>query len=290
MAKTSGAPVSGSVGKNWPLFRSLRSLSAFISDARSVRGSDAGRDCDPRADGDRPAWRLHAANRFFCFSRRFAGVRGVRQQSLFIVWRGFDDHADLRRRTCAAGGLRFAGISVAGGGAGADGRAVAVCRRDVSAGLGRRPAFDPGDDGLSRRHLRAHPGVAIAKHPRGASAHRVDAAKAGYARLASRPGQSIYAGDRLRGAGGDRHLRTDRCTDSGRLDRTGGGSSGRRAARAGAKRRQRTRRGVGELAGGEIAGNLVQPFDQPGFAEPDHRHRRHGADRGDDAIVSVRSQ
>ena len=146
-----------------------------IPAGRSDRGADARRDRDPRADGDRAARRLRAADRLLRLHRGLDRLCDARRQPLPVLRRQFHHHADLRRRAGGAGRVRLARLSGARGGAGADGRRDAGRRRHVPSRLDRQSAVDAGDGRLPRRHLRAHPGLAIARRARPARAERADA-------------------------------------------------------------------------------------------------------------------
>ena len=232
MANSSGSPDSGFAGKAWPVFSFVAIVPPSIPHPRFVRGTDARRDRDSRADGDGPARRVCPAVRLFRLSRGLAGVRHVRKQSLPVVRRGFDHHADLCRRSGRAGRFRRSAIFGAGGGAGADGRTPGLRRRHFPPGLDRGSALDPRDDRLSCRHLRAHPDFPTARDSRRRRARRPHAAAYGDPRLASERDQSVYARDRHGGSGHDRRIGADRCAHSRRPDRPCAGERGGSAARA----------------------------------------------------------
>ena len=241
------------------MLSSLQSLPTSIPHPRSVRGIDARRDRDPRADGDRPARRVCPADRLLRLSRGLAGIRDVRKQSLPVVRRGFDHHADLCRRPRGPGRLQRPAISGARGFAGADGRVPAFLRRRFSSRLDRGSALDTRDDGLSRRHFRAHPDFPAARHSRGCRARRRHAAANCDPRHASERSQPVDARDRSRRSGDHRPVGADRRAHSRRLDRPCAGERGRGAARAREPRRQRSRRGLRRAAGAGAAGHLGRP-------------------------------
>ena len=262
-------------------------VSPSIHDTRSVRGPDPCRDRHSRTDGDGAAWRVHAADRLFRLSRRLAGVRLLRKQSLPVMRRGFDDHADLCRRARRSGRVRLAGIFGAGCGAGADGRAFARRRRNVPAGLDRGSSLDSGDDRLPCRHFGAHPHFPIACHPRLALACWPNAVASGDARRTFERNKPVYACDRSRRAGDHRAVRADQRAYSRRIDRPRLGERGRGVARVGKPRRQRSRCGRRGAAGGCDPGYSGGAPREPRDTQSHHLGCRHGSDRGNHAILSV---
>ena len=99
-----------------------RRVAAGRPAGRPDRGSDACRDRHPRADGDRPARRLRAADRLLRLHRRQRRLCHARRQPLPVLRRRLHHHADLRRRVSRAGRDRLGRLSDAGDRAGADRR------------------------------------------------------------------------------------------------------------------------------------------------------------------------
>ena len=150
-------------------------LSLRVSQPGPVRGTDARGDRDTRTNGNCAAGRLRATDRLFCLRGGLARLRCVWQQPLPVVGRGFDDHADLCRRSCRARGNGLAGLRHARRRTRADGRADAGGRRDFPPGLDRRSLVYSGHDRLSCGDFGAHPDFPVAGNPRTAGARRADA-------------------------------------------------------------------------------------------------------------------
>ena len=295
MANISGSADSASAGasKAWPVFRSLQAyrLQFFTHDL--FAGLTLAAIAIPEQMATARLGGFTPADRLFRLSGGLAGVRRVRQQSLPVLRRGFDHHADLCRRACGSGRVRLAGISGAGGGAGADGRASAARRRHVPAGLDRGSALDTGDD---QAFSPASPCTSSFRNCRASSdcPRRMARCCNG-----SRSSPAISTETNLFtlviGLGVLAIITVSERIDAripGALiglaagERGRGACSGSTAAASvfSARSPPRCRR----LAIPEIA--LARAAQAWCSLEPHHRGRRHGADGGNDAILSVRSR
>ncbi len=256
------------------LFASLRGYRIGWLPRRFRRRPDAGRDCDSRAAGDRPAGGDAARDRPLRLCRRLPRLRRLRRQPLHVGGGGFHHRADLRRRAGILGRRRHPALCRAGHAARADGRRHSGRRRLAAGRLARDLAFDPRDDGLSRGHRHPHHGGRAsdaARHIRGARA--ASAAPLSHPRPRG-GGQSLYPRARRRRADRDLGRGQDQREGSGRADRRG-----RRRRRRGAVPPRYPRRESARPAPRRAAASrasVVARSARHRSASTAGPHRRHG--------------
>ena len=129
------------------------------------------------------------------------------------------------------------------------------------------------------------PGVLGLPTPSGPMLDRI-----AHAGAASRRGQPLHGLHRVRRARRRRRIGSDQRQNSRRADRAGRGDRRRDLGRSRKQGRQRGRRRSGNAADAVISGSRSRAMGAAAAAEFPDRHCRDGADRGDHALVSVRSR